>query len=254
MTDTHSHPYLEEFAEGGAVAMESALEAGVRHVVLPNVDASTVASMMRLHMMFPQCTSVALGLHPTEVKEDWKEIVASMGKTLSRGGFCAVGEVGIDLYWDKSRRDLQVEAFKRQLEIAGELQLPVIIHNREALDDTLSCIRPVSPEVPLVFHSFTGNREDVDRIREVCDPYFGINGVVTYKNAQPLRDSLPSIGLKRIVLETDAPYLSPVPFRGKQNQPTYIVNTCRKVADVLGVPAEEVESTTDANASLIFGI
>lgn len=254
MTDTHSHPYLEEFSDGGADAVRRAVAAGVRHIVLPNVDASSVGPMLALHERFPGVTSVALGLHPTEVGDGWETVVDDMEEKLSAGGFVAVGEVGIDLYWDKSRRGLQLDAFRRQLAIADRLCLPVIIHCREGLDETLQCISEVNPSVRLVFHSFTEGPDEVKRIRAVCDPMFGINGVVTFRNASALREAVPEIGLDRLLLETDAPYLAPVPYRGKRNEPVYIFATCAKVAEVMGLPPDEIERTTDANAASVFSL
>lgn len=252
MIDTHTHPYLEEFPDGGAEAICRALAAGVTHFILPNVGQSTVAPMESLHRRFPGSTSMALGLHPTEVGEDWEGIAAAMEEKLEGGGFVAVGEVGIDLYWDKTRRRQQMEAFTRQLRTAGRLHLPVIIHCREGLDETLECIDAARPATTLVFHSFTGAPADVARIRETCDPMFGINGVVTFKNASPLREALPEIGVGHILLETDAPYLAPVPHRGKRNEPAFVTHTCAKVAEVLGLPAKEVETATDLNAKATF--
>lgn len=254
MTDTHTHPYLPEFPDGGREVVERAIAAGVSHIVLPNVDEDSIAPMMALHKLFPENTSVALGLHPTEVKEGWEETVDRMERMLSDGGFAAVGEIGIDLYWDKTFRAEQKLAFARQLRIADRLSLPVIIHCREGLDDILEAISEVKPSVTLIFHSFTGSREDVERIRTVCDPYFGINGVVTFKNARELRDAIPEIGQHRIVLETDAPYLAPVPHRGKRNEPAYVISTCNAVASALSIPPEELERATDANAKAIFNL
>lgn len=255
MTDTHTHLYLlEQFPDGGAEAVERALAAGVSHMVFPNVDESTLTPMMALHRLYPAHTSVALGLHPTEVADGWERTVDKMESELEKGGYVAVGEVGIDLYWDTTRKEMQMEAFRRQLGIAGRLRLPVIIHCREALHPTLEAIAEVRPDVPLVFHSFTGSAEDVALIRSVCDPLFGINGVVTFKNAAPLRDALPEIGLERMLLETDSPYLAPVPHRGKRNESSFISEVCDKVASVLGLSPEEVESATDHNAGIIFKI
>lgn len=254
MIDTHCHPYLEEFEDGGSEAVARALAAGLTHLVLPNVDASTVEPMKRLHERWPDVTSMAMGLHPTEVSQGWEAIVDEMEKELGGGGYVAVGEVGIDLYWDKSHREEQMAAFTRQLLIAERLRLPVIIHCREGLKETLECIRAAGPTVPLVMHSFTGNADDVANIREVCNPMFGINGVVTYKSAGPLRDALSAIGPCHILLETDSPYLTPVPFRGKRNEPAYLVHTCKRVAEELGLTPEDVARQTDINAKTIFGI
>lgn len=254
MIDTHTHPYLEQFKDGGVEVINRALDSGVTHLILPNVDLSTITPMSELHAKFPDCTSMAMGLHPTEVGDDWEKIVEEMEVLLEKGGFVAVGEVGIDLYWEKERRDDQIKAFRRQLEIAERLRLPVIIHNREANEETVEVIRQVKPTVPLIFHSFSGGPEVVRYIREVCDPMFGINGVVTFKNAEELRQALPEIGIDRILLETDAPYLAPVPFRGRRNEPAYVAYTRDKIAEVLGISPEEVENVTDKNAKMTFSL
>ncbi len=252
MIDTHTHLYLDSFPEGGENVVSRAVEAGVSHLIMPNVDTTTIGSMMRLHHALPDVTSVAMGLHPTEVRDDWRQHVGEMETMLDAGGFVAVGEVGIDLYWDKTYAHLQKEAFREHLRIADRLDLPVIIHCREALPETLEVIAEGAPKVRLVFHSFTGAPEDVERIREVCDPMFGINGVVTFKNAEPLRTSLQEIGLDRLLLETDSPYLAPVPNRGKRNESAYLPYICRRVADTLGLTSEEVERATDHNAIQTF--
>lgn len=254
MIDTHSHPYLPEFENGGTDAVDRAVAAGVSMIILPNVDASSVGPMMRLHEIRPSNTAVAMGLHPTEVGEDWKQVVAEMEEMLRKGGFVAVGEVGVDLYWDASRREEQMEAFEYQMRMAQELNLPVIIHCREALPEVLEVIGRVNPSVPLIFHSFTGSPSDVRNIREVCDPMFGINGVVTFKNARELRESLAEIGIDRILLETDAPYLAPVPHRGRRNESAFITHTMKTVADTLGMSPEDVERATDNNARTIFSL
>lgn len=252
MIDTHSHPYLSEEGDGGKGAIDRALDAGVSLIIMPNVDASSVEPMMRLHSERPQATAVALGLHPTEVGDGWQRVVDDMENSLRQGGFVAVGEVGIDLYWDSTRKADQMAAFERQLRLACELRLPVIIHSRDAREETLEVIEKVRPDVPLIFHSFTGSVEDVRRIREVCDPMFGINGVVTFKNARPLREALPEIGLDHLLLETDAPYLAPVPHRGKKNESAYLCHTLKMMAETLGLPEKEVEKATDWNARAIF--
>ncbi len=252
MIDTHTHLYLPEFPDGGDEQVKNAIGAGVNHLVFPNVDRDTISPMLALHNRFPENTSVAMGLHPTEVDENWKEVVADMQKLIAEGGFVAVGEVGMDLYWDKTYRDEQMLAFAEQLRIAESMSLPVIIHCREALDETLEVIKRVRPTVKLIFHSFTGTPDDVRKIRKVCDPMFGINGVVTFKNADSIRDSLPEIGIDRILLETDSPYLAPVPNRGKRNESANIPYICAKVAEVLGKSVEEISNATSANACNTF--
>lgn len=254
MTDTHTHPYLTEFEDGGLDVVKRALESGVKHLIFPNVDLDSIAPMLKLHRAFPQATSVAMGLHPTEVGKDWSEIVDKMEGLLDGGDYVAIGEVGIDLYWDKTYRNQQIDAFRRQVGLAERHRLPVIIHCREGLEEVLEVIEAIRPTVPLIFHSFTGSEADVMRIREICDPMFGINGVVTYKSAGSLREALPEIGIERILLETDAPYLSPVPHRGKRNEPSYLSAVCQKIAEEMGLSPEEVERATDKNARRVFGI
>lgn len=265
MTDTHSHIYMPDaFEDGGVEAMLSAMRAGVNRVVFPCVTIDSLVPMRHLHEQFPMESRLAIGLHPTEVGEDWREQLDKM-EALLPGDFSAIGEVGIDLYHDATMRAEQKEAFARQLKWASKYSLPVIIHCRNGLDDTLEVLSTAEKELPvLIFHSFTGDVEDVRRIRKVCDPWFGINGVVTFKNAPALRAALPEIGLDRILLETDAPWLAPVPNRGKRNESAYIPHIRNCVAEVLAkagvvsaqgapVDAEIVEEVTDASAVRIFG-
>lgn len=254
MTDTHTHLYFPDYGDEIGEIMTRTLESGVTHFILPNVDEESIKQVKAFHDAYPDITSMAMGLHPTEVKDNWEQVVDLMEKELETGKYIAVGEAGMDLYWDQIHREDQLKAFKRQLKIAEKLSLPVIIHSRNALDETLECIREVKPTVPLIFHSFTGDTKDVERIREVIDPYFGINGVVTYKNAPGLRDAIPVIGIDRIVLETDAPFLTPVPHRGKRNDSSYLCHIRDKVAECLNITPEEVETVTDKNARAIFSI
>lgn len=254
MTDTHTHLYMDAFAGEEAQAVERALAAGVSRMVFPGVSPESHEAMMALHRRFPESTCVALGLHPTEAGEDFREVLDSMEPLLDSGDYKAVGEVGIDLHWDSSTLGRQKEAFARQLLWAAQRGLPVIIHCRDAVKETLQTLRECPlPLPPLVFHSFTSGIKDVRRIREVCDPYFGINGVVTFKNAAALREAIPEIGIDRIILETDSPYLAPVPHRGSRNESSYIPLIRDAVAATLGMAPEEVEHITDNNAKKFFG-
>lgn len=257
MTDTHTHLYTPEFESGGAPAVRRALEAGVSMMIFPNIDQASLQPMMELHEAFPDNTRIAIGLHPTELGDSWKEDLDLMGKMLEEDAsrFSAIGETGIDLHWDASTLEAQKEAFARQYDWAVRYNLPLIIHCREGVEAALEVIasRP-GPRPRMVFHSFTSGLEDVRRIREVCDPWFGINGVVTFKNARALREALPEIGIERIVLETDSPYLAPVPHRGERNESAYIPAVAAKVAEVLGLPIEAVEEITDSNATALFSL
>lgn len=255
MTDTHTHLYMPDaYEDGGISAVREAIDAGVTRMVFPCVNLDSLPEMQRLHAAYPENTVLAIGLHPTDLGDDPQAILDKMELMLP-GRFAAIGEVGIDLYHDATRREEQREAFRRQLAWAQKYKLPVIIHCREGLDDTLDVLSNIPAPLPrLIFHSFTGNEADVRRIREVCDPMFGINGVVTFKNAPALREALPKIGIDRILLETDAPWLSPVPKRGQLNGSVNIPYIRDCVASTLGLSSAVVETITDRNAEDIFQI
>lgn len=253
--DTHTHLYLPEFDSdgGGAEAVGRALKSGVGHMVFPNVDASTVEPMKKLHAHFPRQTSMAMGLHPSEIGPDWRERLAEIYEEFCCGGkYVAVGEIGVDLYWDRTFAEQQMEAFEMQLQWASDTALPVIIHCRDAQDEVLEVLQAF-PAVHGVMHSFGGTPEDVGRVRRVADMYFGINGIVTFKNSR-LRDSLSAIGLERMLVETDSPYLAPVPHRGKRNESAFIVNTVGHIAATLGKTTEEVAAATSSNANSLFSL
>ena len=253
MTDTHTHIYFPEFEDKDAL-MARAREAGVNHFVLPNVDEDSIPFMNEFHERYPEVTTMAIGLHPTEVKEDWQRAFKTMERELATGKYKGIGEVGMDLYWDKTFQREQEEAFDWQLRLAEEAGLPVIIHSRDAFWETVKAIEKVNPGVNLIFHSFTGGPEDVEMIKKVCDPYFGINGVVTYKNAPTLREAISAIGIEKILLETDSPYLTPVPHRGKRNESAYVVHVMEKVAETLEMMPADVERVTDESAQRVFNL
>lgn len=254
MIDTHTHLYSECFGEGSEQAIERAVLSGVSHLILPNINGKSIGSMREIHSKYPEATSMAMGLHPSDIDENWEDVLKKVEEELKTGEYVAVGEIGIDLHWTQDNLELQKEVFHRQLKIADKFSLPVIIHSRDAFPETLEVIKKANPQVPLIFHSFTGDINDVKLIREVCDPYFGINGVVTYKNAGSLRDALSAIGLKKIILETDSPYLTPAPHRGKKNDSSYLFLVRDKIGEVLNISKEEIEETTDANARHLFKI
>lgn len=255
MIDSHSHLYLEEFDNDRDAAVSRAKSAGLKRLILPNVDSDTIVRMEDMHSKYPSFTEMAMGLHPTSVTDDWKHILADMEKMFHEGGkFVAVGEVGIDLYWDATFKEQQIAAFDRQLHWAETFNLPVIIHCRNGLDEILSVFAGYEGSLPqCVFHSFGGNAADIDRIRRYGDFYFGINGIVTFKNSD-LRSVLPVIGLERILLETDCPYLTPVPYRGRRNESSYIPYIAGKIAEEFKISTEEVSKATDHNASSFFNI
>ncbi len=253
MIDTHTHLYLEEFQPSPQDAVQRAIDAGVEQMIFPNVDLSTIQPMKSLQTMFPANVSMAMGLHPTEIKDTWQEDLSLIEKEFNGATeYIAVGEIGIDLYWDKTYRKEQHQAFDTQLQWACDKNLPVIIHCREGLEDILDIMDARKGRLPqCVFHSFGGTIEDVERIRRRGDFYFGINGIVTFKNSK-LRDVLSTIGIDRILLETDAPYLAPVPHRGKRNESAYLVHTAAHIASVLGITLDQVASATTTNARTLF--
>lgn len=233
--------------------MRRAIDAGVGRMIFPNIDRQSVEPMKRLHNLFPAQTYMAMGLHPTEIDgspvDDQLRFVAE--QLVEPRRYAAVGEIGIDLYWDKTYREQQMIAFEQQMRWAAERSLPVIIHCREGLDEALEVIGGLEKVPEGVFHSFGGTRSDVDRIRSHGDFYFGINGIVTFKNSK-LRDVLPEIGIDRVLLETDSPYLAPVPHRGRRNESAYLIHTAAYVASALGVTPDRIAEATTASATTLF--
>lgn len=255
MIDTHTHLYLaDSFPDGGIEAVERAVAAGVKMMVLPGIDREAVDPLLSLHKAMPENTAVALGLHPTEVEGDWKEELAEIldrGKDLD---LVAIGETGLDLYWDKTNLTRQMDSFGEQIQIASERNLPVIVHTRDAINETLELLKNFSSGLPpMVFHSFTMGREEYEKLMEtVPDAYFGINGVVTFKNAGALKEAVAAMDFDRIVTETDSPFLAPVPFRGKTNESAHIPYIVGTIAELKNSTPEEVAKKTTENALRLF--
>lgn len=254
MIDTHTHLYMtDSFPDGGKVAVENAVKAGVDMMVLPAVDRESVEPLFRLHEAYPENTAVALGLHPTEVEADWRSELRDILDMGEGYDLVAIGETGVDLHWDDKNIIKQMDAFGEQINLALQKNLPVIIHSRDALRETREVIANFKELPPMVFHSFTGGPEDVDLLLEVApEAFFGINGVITFKNARPLQESVRLMGLDRIVTETDSPFLAPVPFRGKTNQSSYIPFIVRVLASLKGESEEKMAEATKANALRLF--
>ncbi|MGN0231528.1 MAG: TatD family hydrolase [Muribaculaceae bacterium] len=255
MIDTHSHLYLEEFDSDRDEAVKRAIEAGVGHLVLPNVDFDTFARMHSMHIDYPDFTSMAMGLHPTSVTNFNDEYLDQIEVELGTKNYVAVGEVGLDLYWSREYIEAQCYVFIKQLFFALMFNLPVIIHCREALTEIIDLIKRMEPSdrPPMVFHSFTGTPAEVKQLLRIADVHFGINGIVTFKNSH-LDETVKAIGPERLLLETDCPYLAPVPFRGKRNESSYVKYVEAKVADILDMPIVELDAITDHNARSVFNI
>ena len=252
MIDSHSHIYCDAFDEDRDAVVQRAREAGVRHIVLPGESIDSVPAQVALHEKYPDYISLAFGLHPEEVNGDYLTALEQLRPQLNEYPIVAVGEIGIDLYWDKTWREQQRHALDIQLHWCHELGVPFIIHCREALDDILDVIDHLDCPVPQgVFHCFAETPADVERVRRRGDFYFGVNGVVTFKKST-VPQLLPVIGLDRLLLETDAPYLTPVPHRGKRNESAYIPYINDFIAKALGVTPEQVSQATDHNAIDLF--
>ena len=234
--------------------MQRAREAGVRHIILPNENLESVPRLAALHEKYPDYISMTLGLHPEDVHDDYLDVLGKMRPMLDLYPIVAIGEIGIDLYWDKTWREQQHHALDIQLHWCHEMGVPFIIHCREALDDILDVIDHLDcPVPPGVFHCFAETPAGVERVRRRGDFYFGVNGVVTFKKST-VPQLLPAIGLDRLLLETDAPYLTPVPHRGKRNESAYIPHINDFIAKQLGVTPEEVSTATDRNAATLFNL
>ena len=251
LIDTHTHIYDHQFSLDRNETVHRALEAGVKMMLLPNVDASTIAPMLELYEQYPDCTCVMMGLQPEEVKEDYKAVLSQMEKELDRGIYVGVGEVGLDFYWDATYENLQLDAFETQLDWAKQLGLPLSIHCRNAFDKMVKILeKKQDGGLRGIMHCFTGTEEEAKVYLELGF-HLGLGGVTTYKNCG-VKDYLSNLPLDRIVLETDAPYLAPVPCRGKRNEPAFLVHTAQKIAEILQIPVEELAVATTKNAQSLF--
>lgn len=253
LIDTHTHLYLEEFDADRAEMMQRAAQAGVQAFLLPNIDAGSIAAMLQMCSCWPDQCYPMMGLHPTYVGEDYRTQLDIIGKSLFEGAYQAVGEIGIDLYWDTTFAKQQQEAFVEQLGWAAQLGLPVAIHTREAFHVILDLVEQAQDgRLSGVFHCFTGGDNEAKRILELGF-YVGIGGVVTYKKSDLAR-VLKQIPLSRILLETDSPYLPPVPHRGKRNESAFITEVAFRLAEIYQIDVEEIARLTTLNASKLFKI
>lgn len=251
--DTHSHLYDEAYAAEEDAAVARSVEAGVGKVVLPDIDSQTRSKMFDLADRHPSCLFPCLGIHPTSIDGQWEEEMEKLQEHTSRKIF-AIGETGIDCYWSKDYLEQQKAAFARQLELAHRLDLPVIIHSRDAAAVTLEVLRANRHlDIRGVFHAYSGSAETYREIERLGDWYIGIGGVLTFKKAS-IAQTVKEIPLERILLETDAPYLTPVPFRGKRNESAYIPYIAERLAAIKECDIEEIAGVTTANAQKLFNI
>lgn len=253
-TDTHTHLYSDAFADDRKETINRAISSGVTRFFIPAIDSSYSNAMFELEQEFPNNVFLMMGLHPTDVKsETYKEELAYVERELERRTYYAVGEIGIDLYWDKSTLAIQQEAFQYQIQLAKKYKLPINIHCRDAFDEVFEVLEREKGEgLRGIFHCFTGTEEQALKAISY-NLKLGIGGVATFKNGK-IDQFLNKIPLEHIVLETDSPYLAPVPFRGKRNESAYIVNIAEKLADIYALPLEEIAKQTTANSIAVFGI
>lgn len=255
LIDTHSHLFLEEFSDDLPQVMQRAQEAGVSHIFMPNIDSTTIDSLLSVCAAYPGFCYPMIGLHPTSVNETYERELAVVREHLSApNDFVAIGEIGLDFYWDKTFLNEQLLVFEQQIRWALEYHLPVVIHSREAFEHIYKVMQPYK-NTPLtgIFHSFTGTPEEAAKLLEFDGFMLGINGVVTFKKSS-LPETLQTVPLERIVLETDSPYLTPVPNRGKRNESANVRDTFLKVAEIYRMNPERVAEITSENALKVFGI
>jgi TatD DNase family protein len=254
LIDTHSHIYSEDFDVDRAETIQRAKEVGVEHIILPNCDSGTLPQLLSLEAEYPGYCHGAIGFHPTSVKENYREELNIIKSELERRKWIAIGEIGIDLYWDKTFLAEQIIVFQQQIEWALEFKLPVIIHVRDSFRETMKALAPYK-NVGLtgVFHSFTGSLDEARKILDFGGFMLGVNGIVTFKNSG-LAAVVREIDLKHIILETDSPYLTPALHRGKRNESAYVSLICNKLAEVYNTSPEQIDEQTTRNAKSLFAI
>jgi TatD DNase family protein len=253
ITDTHTHLYSEAFDEDRVEMINRAIAANVSRFFIPAIDSTYTESMFQLEKAFPDNVFLMMGLHPTHVKENFKDELAHVEEQLAKRKYYAVGEIGIDLYWDKSTLDIQIIAFRHQIQLAKQYKLPIVIHCREAFDEIFEVLeQEKSDDLYGIFHCFTGNLEHAHRAISY-NMKLGIGGVVTFKNGK-IDQFINQIDLKHIVLETDSPYLAPKPYRGKRNESSYIFKVLEKLSELYEISEEDIASITTKNSIDIFGI
>ena len=251
--DTHTHLFASEFDNDIDIVIKNALDYGISKMLLPNIDSTTTTKMLQLCYRHPNNCYPMIGLHPCSVKKDnLEKEISHVEQMLSQNKFIAVGEIGLDLYWDKSTLDLQKIAFESQIELAKKYKLPIAIHVRDSFDEAIEIVERLNDyNLSGVFHCFTGNLEQAQRIINLNNFYLGVGGVVTFKNGG-INKIINQVSLNSIILETDSPYLSPTPFRGTRNETKYLINIANKMADLYNTDVGEIAKKTTKNAKDLF--
>ncbi len=256
LIDTHAHIYVDQFKEDLPEIVERAKSAGLEKILMPNIDVYSIEAMKQVEQQYPNFCFSMMGLHPCSVKrESYKADLSKIKTDLEAGGYVAVGEIGIDLYWDKTTLDIQQEAFKEQIQWSINHDLPFAIHARDAFQEIFEVMDDFdAKKIKGVFHCFNGGVEEVEKINAAYPNFmFGLGGVSTFKNAG-MDVSIPLIPNEKIVLETDAPYLAPVPFRGKRNEPSYVYHIAQRVADIKEMSLDRLSIITTNNAKTLFDL
>ena len=250
--DTHSHLFVEDFNADRAEVMLRAREVGITHILMPNIDVASVAPMLRVCEEYPGFCFPMIGLHPTEVDANFQDALKSLKPLLDVHPFIAIGEVGLDLYWDKTYKKEQLSALDEQIAWALEYDLPLVIHSREAFPELYSLFSHYK-DSPIrgIFHSFTGTADEAHALLEFPGFMLGINGVVTFKKSM-LPEALREVPLSRIVVETDSPYLAPTPYRGKRNESAYVIRVIEKLSEIYATSVQDIAEQTYQNSLSIF--
>lgn len=253
VTDTHTHLYSKEFDANRHELIQNAIDAGITRMFMPNVDSESIAGMFQVEKQFPNHCFAMMGLHPCSVNATYQQELQVVDYWLTKRKFVAIGEIGIDLYWDKTFFEQQQDAFRTQIQLAKKYNLPYVIHSRNSFDEVMEIVNEFKEDrIKAIFHCFSGNIAQAEQVVELGTFKLGIGGVVTFKNSG-LDKVVEAIDLKHLVLETDAPYLAPVPHRGKTNLPEYLILIAKKIAEIKNISLEEVIETTTKNSIEVFG-
>ena len=251
--DTHAHLYSSPLNVNRELIIQNAINNGIDTIIMPAIDSDTLESMLELEAAYPNNCIAMMGLHPCSVKDNVQQELDIVEAQLKKRKFIAIGEIGLDYYWDKTFIQQQIEAFTIQMQWALEKQLPIVIHTRNAMGETIEAVKPFAKKgLRGIFHCFSGSQESAQQIISMGF-HLGLGGVLTYKNAK-VAEAIKEIPMSHFVLETDAPYLSPVPYRGKTNEPAFMIEVAKKLAEIKNIPLQEVAAITTNNAKEVFGI
>jgi len=251
--DTHAHVYAAELTSDLDLVMKNALAIGINKIIMPAIDSSSLHAMLKVEQQFPENCIAMMGLHPCYVKENYKEELKLVEEWIGKRKFIAIGEIGLDFYWDKTFTKEQHIVFETQMQWALDLNVPIAIHTRNAMGETIEAVKPFAKKgLRGVFHCFSGSKESAEQIISMGF-HLGLGGVLTYKNAG-VAEAVKDIPMEYLVLETDAPYLAPVPYRGKTNEPAFMLEVAKKLAEIKSLPLHEIAAITTSNAQKLFGL